>query len=267
MLFHFRLSPLDQVTPWGGPETPTLHWFALTQGAYWIEAGGATIFEYSPEARRLAGDRYCDYYVSRFHEDLLAVAPHALEPVPADLQPYLFALSPAYDRPDAVPEFTKRLDALYGSDELEDERLWETIGLAIDWTGRRAFDSAYLTDGPTLALWSDASQARIAWNTDNCFVEGVPAWSARSGAFSLPTETFVGELRRFHERLMEEMGARIDAVLKGALSADIAVDREGLAREHEKRRREMETALAPSEPGAEWDAVRAAIRTIETMKL
>jgi hypothetical protein len=44
MLFNFRLRPLDQVIPWGDPEAPTFHWFGLSDGEYWIEAGGTTLF-------------------------------------------------------------------------------------------------------------------------------------------------------------------------------------------------------------------------------
>ena len=38
MLFEFVLRPLEEVQPWGVDE-PTLHWFGLTDGWYWIEAG------------------------------------------------------------------------------------------------------------------------------------------------------------------------------------------------------------------------------------
>ena len=35
--FQFELYPLDEVSPWGGAR-PTLHWFGLTEGWYWIDA-------------------------------------------------------------------------------------------------------------------------------------------------------------------------------------------------------------------------------------
>ena len=52
-------------------DTPSLHWFGLTQGWYWIEAGG-------PEPLP-----YVDYYVVRLWEDLgfriLATVPEAFD--------------------------------------------------------------------------------------------------------------------------------------------------------------------------------------------
>jgi hypothetical protein len=52
MLIDFKLRPLDRVTPWGGLEAPSLHWLALTEGEYWIEAGGRTLFEYAVNRAR-----------------------------------------------------------------------------------------------------------------------------------------------------------------------------------------------------------------------
>jgi hypothetical protein len=37
--FRFELRPLDEVEPWGD-DPPSLSWFGLTDGWYWIEAGG-----------------------------------------------------------------------------------------------------------------------------------------------------------------------------------------------------------------------------------
>jgi hypothetical protein len=68
--FGFELRPLDEVTPWGRDQA-TLHWFG-------IEAGGHQLLQ--PPA---------DYYVVRLWEDVNVLTRKVLEPVPADLQPFI----------------------------------------------------------------------------------------------------------------------------------------------------------------------------------
>jgi hypothetical protein len=80
------------VQPWGG-EKPTLDWFALTDGWYWIEVGGHELLRYSDRTLRMWADErgaeaaspYVDYYVVRLWEDVLEILPEIMEPVPGDL--------------------------------------------------------------------------------------------------------------------------------------------------------------------------------------
>ena len=89
-LFQFELRPLDQVEPWGGSADPNLHWLGLTDGEYWIQAGNHRLFEYSDAAlARSRGSRCCEYQVVRLYEDVIDLAPNALEPVPQELQRYI----------------------------------------------------------------------------------------------------------------------------------------------------------------------------------
>jgi len=39
-LFEFELTPADSVTPWGPANALELHWYALTDGRFWIDAEG-----------------------------------------------------------------------------------------------------------------------------------------------------------------------------------------------------------------------------------
>jgi hypothetical protein len=260
MLFNFSLKPLAEVTPWGGREAPTLHWFGLTEGAYWIEAGAVRIFEYSAAA----GGGRCDYHVARLHEDVLAEARHGLEPVPDDLRAYFLAVSGACGVRTGAADFSRKLDRLRRRGPDDDERLWDCVDRATDWVRRRHLDTAYLTAGPALAIWSDTRRTHLAWNTDGCVIDGVPAWSARSGDYSLSRDEYVHELTDFHARLMTAMHARVEAVRRGALAPGIAVDLDALAREQDNRRREIDDALRPPEPPTDWAAVRAAIRFIQS---
>ena len=89
MLINFTLAPIEEIVPWGEPGSYSLHWFGLTYGEYWIQAGEAALFEYSDHARNAGINRYCDYQVVRLYEDLLDMLPYILEPVPEPLVPYI----------------------------------------------------------------------------------------------------------------------------------------------------------------------------------
>ncbi|WP_442929507.1 DUF5984 family protein [Micromonospora sp. WMMA1949] len=58
--FRFELYPLDEVSPWGRDQ-PRLHWFGLTEGWYWLEAGGQELLRRTEATRhpetRLPGQK------------------------------------------------------------------------------------------------------------------------------------------------------------------------------------------------------------------
>ncbi|GAB4101642.1 hypothetical protein GCM10028790_06600 [Micromonospora taraxaci] len=78
--FRFELYPLDEVSPWGG-DRPTLHWFGLTDGWYWLEAGGQELLRRPRQVRR---HPFVDYHLARLWEDVNVLTPTVLEPVPED---------------------------------------------------------------------------------------------------------------------------------------------------------------------------------------
>ena len=48
--FNFQLKELDKIQPFGDDADRSLHWFGLTDGFCWINAGTQNIYEYSEEA-------------------------------------------------------------------------------------------------------------------------------------------------------------------------------------------------------------------------
>ena len=75
MLFNFLLRPVETIVPWGD-ETPTLSWFGLSYGWYWLELGGQEVFR----ARTVTPGKppYADYQVARLWEDLLELFSYEL---------------------------------------------------------------------------------------------------------------------------------------------------------------------------------------------
>jgi len=85
MLFNFKLTPLRDVVPWGvAGDSPTLHWFGLTDGQYWIDVGGQRLFEYNAAVRHAGDPACCAYQVARLVEDVNDMTPAVLKPVHAD---------------------------------------------------------------------------------------------------------------------------------------------------------------------------------------
>ena len=96
MFFHFQLNPIAEIAPWGKKDEPVLHWFGLSDGRYWIQIGETELFRYSkpvlaaypPQDSALATHTlqpYVDYFVARLWEDILAIVPDVLDPLPAFL--------------------------------------------------------------------------------------------------------------------------------------------------------------------------------------
>ena len=63
MLINFTLAPIAEIVPWGEPGSYRLHWFGLTYGEFWIQAGEAALFEYSEHALSHSADAEAICYI------------------------------------------------------------------------------------------------------------------------------------------------------------------------------------------------------------
>ncbi len=250
-LFEFELRPLREIQPWGGPEAPSLHWFGLTDGLYWIQAGEHTLFEYAVRVQEILGvSRFCDYQVARLYEDVLDVVPYALEPVPKELRRYI-----------SVDEATERDH--YWKEWCASEKSTDLIDDAGPWMGRRTLDCTHLSPSTHIVFWSDDDTVHIEWDNRGKLLEGNPAWSEQLGRWNLPREHFMNEVRSFHDRLMEQMSSRVEEVAAGALAERAYVDLPGLRREHHVRSQAILRNLGAPAPPTDWEPIIAAIRALE----
>ncbi|MBO9689156.1 MAG: hypothetical protein J7598_21340 [Mitsuaria chitosanitabida] len=255
MLFDFVLTPLDQVTPWNHRGQLNLHWFGLTDGQYWMNVDSSKLFEYSDEVRQLGVPRYCEYQVARLYEDLLEALPFIMEPVPSDMIPHLSG--------EGRRRTVDRMTAWSESQPVQDgDAYWETIDQAVNWIGHRELSTAHLSPSVDLAMWSDTAFVHVEWDNREKLFQGVPAWSAEKGVFSLPREEFLEQVGAFHSQLMQAMAERVKAVADGVLPAEVHVDIPGLLREQSSRSAPLSlNSDAPPLP-TDWNAVRQALKTI-----
>jgi hypothetical protein len=257
MLFNFELAPLQVVQPWGEPGNLHLHWFGLTDGRYWVQAGDATLFEYSEFVlERLGGSRYCDYQVARLYEDVLEMTPHVLEPLPAELVPYISGHS---GRAWALTASAWREACAERADEAD----WDIVDASGTWIGNRTLDSGYLSPSASIHMWSDDSFVHIEWDNREKRVGSAHAWSALCGSYRLPRSDFVHEVQSFHARLMDEMGARVERVAAGDLPVQVQVDLSSLQREHEQRIHLSSHVFAGPARPTDWQAVLSSLREIK----
>ena len=257
MLINFELNPLGKVIPWGEPGGHSLHWFGLTDGRYWITAGGDTLFEYSERVRRSEFDRYCEYQVARVLEDISEMLPNILDPIPQDLVKYISGESGRAWVETQDSWFERNLTAGAG------DEAWDVLGRAKSLLDGRFLDSAYLTPSASIMMWSDDADVHIEWENGDKLINGELAWSAVRGSFHLPRASFVEEVRAFHARLFEQMTSRIEQVAAGALHPDIHIDLPGLIAENEQRRDDAAQALEKREDAC-WDKIRSAILEISS---
>lgn len=256
-LFNFNLRPLEEILPWGAPEAPYLHWFGLTDGEYWIDAGGNRLFEYSEFVRAKFGwTQFCDYQVVRLYEDMLDLAPFALEPVPVQLRRYI-----AVDRSRVWSQDWKQwcgaLDEL-----LESEHACDLLDGAGPWMGSRTLDSGYLNPSANVIFWSDAESVHIEWDNREKLVEGSPAWTAELGQWTLTRREFINEVLSFHDRLMTQMAERVAQIAAGALTASIRIDLDTLLREQEKRAQVIDHTFFSLSNPTNWESVEYAITAL-----
>jgi hypothetical protein len=257
MLFDFSLVPLHQIEPWGQPDHPSLHWFGLTDGCYWMNVGSSTLFEYSVEARRQGAPRYCSYQVARQYEDVVQALPYIMESVPADLVSHLSGEG-RWRTTDCMSAWS---EARPGRD---DDEYWNTIEHAVVWIGKREISTAHLSPSVDFVMWSDDAAVHVEWDNRAKLFQGVPAWSAAQGSFSVPRQQFANDVLAFHDRLMQAMAERVRAAAAGAFPPEVSVDIAALTREHDARASLSAKNFGPPPVPTDWNAVRRAIQAIHT---
>lgn len=246
--FRFGLTPLAEVRPWGRPGHPVLHWFGLTDGWYVIDLGEHELLRYSERAvRRLRAvgggpsHPYVDYYVVRLWEDLLALLPAALDPVPEDLAAFV-----ARDSSDWHWEDTPEIDA------------------AVGWHSDRELNTGYLRVAPDIRCWrtvagdDDAMDdvMHVSW-AHRPDPEGEIEFAAPAmGRVTVPTSAFVAAVAELDRALLEAMEQRIGELEAAGPPPGVELDLEQLRREHRDRAGWLARARE-YEYATDWAAVRA----------
>ncbi|WP_405161775.1 DUF5984 family protein [Nocardia sp. NBC_01499] len=249
--FRFGLTPLGRVEPWG-EQHRTLHWFALTEGWYYIDLGGHELLRLSERSTRLlrtqAGhqetpyDCYVEYYVARLWEDVLALLPSALEPVPGDLIDFVAAESTDWSWTE-TPE----------------------VHAASTWYGERTLDTGYLWFGPRVRWWrtvnGSTDTVTVAWRYPTDPEREMEFTGPPTGRVSMPTDEFRTAVIEFDHTLMTAMKDRIREFESSGPPAGIEIDLALFDHEQQDRAHWLAQAME-RRPETDWDAVRIGARTL-----
>jgi hypothetical protein len=261
--FEFHLRPVDEISPWGA-DSPNLHWFGLSDGWFWIDAGGEELFRYSDAMlehwRKLSPNPddvqpYTEYQVVRYWEDLLEILPAVLQPLPDDLAAIV-----------AQGETWQKWqdDAIRWVDDSAGDRL-DTYCMALRWWALRAFSECHLVNPPFLWFWRVGDTLFVRWDNRGLLIDDIPVWQAQFGEISLPVAQFVQQMTAFTDRFIAAMEDRVAAIRSHWGRPEIAIDCDGLDKEQRERSTWLTAALThgPREY-YDWDDVRAAMARIES---
>lgn len=269
--FHFQLRQLADIEPWRGADGshPHLGWFGLSDGWYWIEAGSAELFRYSRPLvdkwkSEYSGEPwmealpYVDYQVVRLWEDILEILPAALEPIPLPLTRMLGSGGSWLS--------WSRTAEMVVEQALPSDEGWSLLDAASGWWWSRHLDTAYLQAGPQIWFWCDDSSAHIQWDNRECVLDGLPAWEAAAGDYTLPVADFVADVRDVDMRFIARMHDRITIAQAEWSRPDVALDadldQEQAARSHQFERYHQ---AAEKRESTDWSAVFRAISRIEEL--
>lgn len=236
--FRFQLAPISEVEPWGLERR--LHWFALTDGCYWVDLGDLELLRYAPStmSRFRAPDSppYVNYYVVRIWEDVLGLLPEVLKPVPDDLVDFL----------------TSDSDVWVSRDE-------ERADTAVSWYSDHFLDVGYVRRPPEIRWWrrtdDDRDHVTVAWNhpADG---DGDIEWDApRTGQVTVPTSEFVAAVEALDRELMAAMDERITHLERTGPPSGVRLDVPALRAEHQDRTTWLERSRA-RKPETNWPEIR-----------
>jgi len=222
---------LAEVGLWGG-DTPTLHWFGLTDGWYWIELGDVRLLKFAADY----DIPYVDYYVVRLWEDLLALLPAALEEVPDELVEFLASDGRGWNDVDS-----------------------EAADAAMNCWAARDLYFGYLREALSLRCWRTGDHLTLDWNAPANFAE------PRVLRTTVPVADFVTAVEEFDAALMAAMQARITDV-EASPPPGVALDLGDLRRDHADRTTWLARALSSTRT-TDWDAVRAGAVQLTDLKV
>jgi hypothetical protein len=208
---------------------PIPSWFRLSDGAFDVHCSTTSIYGAVRDG--------VHYYVARPWEDLIAVEPFALEPIPHRL----VELVSSPERWASTVE------------EIMDRSPGETrTGGALGWWTNRIVDSSYLVGGPELAFVRVGSEIRIFGTT-----AGHAACVATVGA-----DQFAEEMSLFDRRLIEAMATRLDELTTRRLVD--APTLEELRADHDRRAALRAYTLARHLP-TDWASVLRALEQLHVV--
>jgi hypothetical protein len=253
--FRFELAAIESIAPWGEPSNPSLSWFALTLGDFWIDLGCDELFRYTPGVLATSGltKRYADYQIASFARDVRSCVAPALAPLPVELERFA---ADVYELADLRSSTRRSADSM-GADDAS--------GLyysAWRWLGERSPCMAYLVEYPRFHFVRIGDEIEIGYDNRNCLIDGVPVWTAQIGAHRIAVEAFAAAVTETSAALVDAMAERIEDLDHGRAAPQAPIDLASLWEQHATWKRELSENFEPRLPDVSWDETLAALAAL-----
>lgn len=261
-LINFKLRHPDNILPWGDSPDTSMDWFGLTEGEYWLDLNGITLYEYTKEV--LAGGDandsiYVEYQVARLIEDWTSIFKSIAEPVPDGFYAISRSNGYLYRFYGAVQKW---FDNLSKDPSIDVEAYQNRYDKTIEWIYSRTLTAMHLTAAPGISFFRNGDNISIVWNADHLTENNIPVWTAQNGEVEIKYELFINEMGDFGNRFFDAMETQVQiAVEKDWGTTHINKDR--LVQEQQDRRSDFEKKLAilKGEPAkrTDWDEINTLI--------
>ncbi|MEO7733154.1 MAG: DUF5984 family protein [Kofleriaceae bacterium] len=250
--FRFELAAIESITPWGMPSDPSLSWFALTLGDFWIVLGRDELFRYAPAVMGTWGppDPYPDYQIASFVRDLRSCVAPGLVRLPVELE----RIAADVHELAALKSRTRR-----AADVVDPDGATDLYYTAWRWLGERSPCMSYLVQYPCFHFVRIGDDIQIGYDNRDCLIDGVPVWTAQVGAVRLAVDAFVAAVTEVSTALLAAMAERLDDLERGRAMPQAPVDIASLREQHATWERELSEDFAPKPPDISWDDTLAAL--------
>lgn len=192
--------------------------------------------------------------LARLWEDVIALTPDVLEPVPADLQPFI-ASDPG-QWACAPLDFVAAGDG-DGPADIHPNAADHPVVTAADWYGQHFLDFGYLCNAPILRLWrtvhGDHDEITVDWRHQDDGQIGFTA--GPSVRLCVPTAAYLEAVHTLDRELMAAMLHRVEELEHRSGLPCVELDLGLLRREHQDRTHWLANNLDRA-PETDWDAVR-----------
>ncbi len=162
-LINFLLKHPDDIIPFGTESDKSLHWFGLTDGNLWLEAGKSKLYEYTDSFLSLlsmSDTKYVDYYLSRFIEDFT----EQFEKIATGLPDESYAIAKNSMTLTKFQETSKQW--LDETNEADFDQAMEKYDALIGWIGQRELTAGHLVGSPHIGFFKNKNKISIVWKAD-----------------------------------------------------------------------------------------------------
>ncbi|MBQ8568501.1 MAG: hypothetical protein IJ446_04715 [Oscillospiraceae bacterium] len=225
MIFRInhRLFEFKDIVPW---QNNTLHWFGLTDGELWIDAGNDTIYEYSDAALKVyqTASPYNDYYISRFAEDLAEILPFINESVPYEI----------YNNAEKLGSMLSEWLELH-IDNDDDNFIDNEYDILSSFYVNRTLFSSHLVGGPVISFFRHRNTLKLFWNAEHRLENSEYMWRCPKGSCELPYREFTEAVNAFYSEFLKNMDKQTENALNNSRDG-VFIDRKQLIKENQNRR-------------------------------